>query len=646
VAAAQGLSSYAAIDVRGAHWNKLVEQDYHEYTVKLLRELGVLHYVVAKSARLGGWYSILGFGPGGVERSALDSDFPSTGIWFGSIAEYHRLQKNDLATECDAARLSGKPMAIAISTPPYRHQNYIGLPTWVWYRRSFRRITREYTRMYFREVLTAAISHIGYRKAIGFGLQGEQRSILDIESELALLRALRPRALDFMGPTQQVAIHVSELELLSRAEAGERLDDASAMVGNGLHRRLREQHIPCALFTDPSFLLRTFSRWQIRQSLTVVAFPREVFATAAAYALLMRQPARGGAFLVIDSTRAGVLAQELALNLRATLTPIGTVSLRSDPRQTATIAQIVLPQGVTRAFVFAFRDRPPGEPVAPYTESCALLLTQEVPALGAGGGLVLAPASVQTPRPTDVYANNVSDGLNSFMAVSWVTDQDFPPQPLSVTVNAAWAARFSPAVVRGFTAQTVGPPNIAPEETRYIHIEADIHPGVVGAINAGGITEVIRDLLSLLVGLARQGYAVDHGIELLKMAEKTASPSCMAERSLVWPRWLAWCSCAPRAANDRSWWKPARCGTKRPPSCRWRGERHNSSSCSMVTNRSDRRRSFPPTTAASCCHSASPRRSTGTSTSTTIGCRGARTWTLPWKSTSPTRRREPTGSCS
>jgi hypothetical protein len=237
----------------------------------------------------------------------------------------------------------------------------------------------------------------------------------------------------------------------------------------------------------------------------------------------MRQPARGGAFLVIDSTRAGVLAQELALNLRATLTPIGTVSLRSDPRQTATIAQIVLPQGVTRAFVFAFRDRPPGEPVAPYTESCALLLTQEVPALGAGGGLVLAPASVQTPRPTDVYANSVSDGLNSFMAVSWVTDQDFPPQPLSVTVNAAWAARFSPAVVRGFTAQTVGPPNIAPEETRYIHIEADIHPGVVGAINAGGITEVIRDLLSLLVGLARQGYAVDHGIELLKMAEKTAS---------------------------------------------------------------------------------------------------------------------------
>lgn len=520
-----GIVRFDQIDVRGAHWNARVERDYDAYVHMMAREVGVLHYVEAKRARAQGWYSILGFGPGGIERSALDADFASSGGWFAEDYKYFEgPQKNGQALGADAARLSGKPMAFAISGPPFGVLNPPEPQTQPWpsFRKCARRIDIDHVRLYFRECLTASISHIGYVKAFGHGLIGHGPSLDAVETGIREIRQLRDRALEFMGPFQRTAIQVDDLDLLLDPTDGLGnplpVDDASGYFGLAMSRLMRRAQIPNAVFSDRSLLRsRTYSRWLLRRSLVFVSFPVAWLETAIEWARFMDGRAPGAAFVVVPAP----IESQLRALLQGQGGDLRVVLNLAFGAETATLSQIrPVASTATRAYLFSFRTPRSGEALRAYCDACAVLVAHAYASLDAlAGNGVVRPASAVPFPGSELYTNCVTDGLNALLAVSWTARSGAGPQTLTIDVDPRWRARFDPSVVRGFTVSFFGTGRtIAPRQTRYVHVEADLSASVEAAIRAGGMTALIGRLNTILSELGRNGFAVEHGRALLLKA--------------------------------------------------------------------------------------------------------------------------------
>lgn len=513
--------TFASIDVRQAHWTPskpVVAQDYTDYLEFVVHELSVLHYIEAKRARVAGWYSILGFGAGGVERSALYSDFPSSGNFYGDEASYFRSVQNSLALMADAVRLSGKPVAFAISGVPYRPRKPTPRFDSPWYRRCFKEIDRDHVRLFFRETLTAGIAHIGYIKSLAHGLLDFPPSIEAVNDGLREIRDLRRRALAFMGPTQRVAIQVDNLQRIGFEGIAD--EEPSTYLGALLSRHLRLAQVPCAVFSDDRVLQRTFSRWQLRRTLTLVALPARPEPHVFAYGELLAGNGTGGAVFVL----ANAVATQMVASLQAAggaATLVTTFQSRTHPGDSASLISLTLPGiGLARVFVFAFRDPTGGEGLRQYGARCAELLGQAFDALAAVANVVLRPARAATVPDAPLVGNSVTDGLNALLAVSWPQAEPSPSQPIVVTVDGRWQARFDAAVVVGFDTEFVGAGNqIAPPQTRFVHVEARLSAAVTNAIAAGGMDLVIADLRGALGQLAGDHFDVAHGVALVASAE-------------------------------------------------------------------------------------------------------------------------------
>jgi len=517
---------FRTIDVLSPmQWNSshpMVANDYVDFQAMVVRELDVRHFQEAKRQRPAGWYSIFGFAPDGVERSALGSDFATTGAWIGSDeAVYIRGGGNGLALIADAARLSGKPMGFGIcsSTQFIRDDlpNRLGLPS---FRACFRDVAIEHVRLYFREVLTAGISHLSYVKAWGFGLFAHPPSVEATNLGIRMMRDLRQRALRFMGPFQQVAVHADSLQSIGNEVAHDR---PSTYATWRLTQHLRSAQVPVAIFSDGRVLQRTFSRWHLRRSLTVVPFTERPEVRVLEYVQLLAGADAGTAVLVL-SEAAWIGLQSSLGRVGGSWTRTAAFRSRRDRNDRATLERVVIPPiGSTRCHVLAFRNARPNETAAAYLDAAMRLVGEHLVYLATLGGVVLRPAFATAPGAA-LTANCVSDGLNFLLAVSWVKRRGNLRVPLSVQVDEAWRARFDARDVAGFDVEIVRDlpglgKTIGPTDTRFVHVEAQLHPGLTGAIRAGGLARIIADLRAALTSLQTRFFEVSHGSKLVDEAQ-------------------------------------------------------------------------------------------------------------------------------
>ncbi|MEZ5964626.1 MAG: hypothetical protein R3F56_12325 [Planctomycetota bacterium] len=513
--------TFASIDLRGAHWTAekpVVAQDYADFLEFVIQELGARHYIEAKRTRMAGWYSVLGFGPKGAERSALESDFPSVGNYYDDEQQYYGGARNSLALMADVVRLSGKPMAFAVSGVPFRPRKPAPRLDTAWYRLCLKDITLDHVRLFFREVLTAGVAHVGYVKALVHGLIDHPPSIQAVNDGLAELAGMRERALLAMGPYQRVAIHVDTLERISYAGIAD--EEPSPYLGALVAERLRRAQVPAAVFGDARLLQRTFARWHLRRSLTLVMAPASPEARVFAYAELLTGGGAGAAVVVLPLGIAGGLVAALqAAGGAASL--VTTLRSNTEPNDTAALLHLTLPGfGATRVFLFAFRDPLGGEGLRAWGLRCADLIDQVHAELAALAGVVLRPASAAVSPAAPLFANCVTDGLNATLAVSWPDPGPAPPRPFLVSVDPRWQGRFDPSVVQGFAVEVAGGhADLAPPQTRYVHVEARLHPAVDDAVARGGAAQVIDDVTAALAQLENQGFEVAHGRTVLAFVQ-------------------------------------------------------------------------------------------------------------------------------
>ncbi len=253
----------------------LALRDFQAFQRLMMHELHRHSYRAAKQTRPSGTYAYLTAGTDAMERGWLESDAAVSLQYY--IAEENQLPGPNgwsaaLHTVAAAARLSGKPASMAISSPAGRplpppgfttHYGQPVLAPWAfWYLETFRATTPDLIYLFLREILTVHSLQIGYMKAFGFSLKWWPPNVAAVRDMFGFLDQERLRSLRFSGPYQRVAVHYGE----------PRYQELRGDIAREVVKYLDQERVPHAVFSSSRVLGRPLAQDLLRRSVVVVPF--------------------------------------------------------------------------------------------------------------------------------------------------------------------------------------------------------------------------------------------------------------------------------------------------------------------------------------------------------------------------------------
>ncbi len=510
------ITTHAQIDPRTTHHCPyyLALRDFNAYQAMLTEEVTRQSYRAGKAEHPRSMLAYLTFGTEGTERGWLESDFAASGLYY--ILEKAQLPADPNLTASmhiavNAARLSGRPVSMTISTPAGRPLGPPGVtrhfppplppvfraPYGYWYLECARKLSPDFTALFLREILTCHSFHISYLKAVFFSLKWLPSNVAVIQQLLAALEAVRTPSLRFSGPYQRAAVHLDP----------EGTREPSERVGRAILQHLDRERVPHAVFFRSRVLTRPFARELLRRSAVVVAFHQSLHADATIagarrplirhYLDLYRRTAGGvpGVLVVL----AGPSDAFLALLPRAEFTTTFATNHVRLQWQNGNVLVFVIPDTST-ANVMSI--------VGPLLQPDALQQAVADP--------VAAVRVAVSGGPADVRHNFVSDGANFFVAVS---RYDWTGQPVAVSVDVH--PRVQSRLQRVGTYAAVSPFPLRPLETRFLRLPIELSASDRGAVPAG-VVAVASAFAAVLVTLRSAGFDVKGAEELIARAREVA----------------------------------------------------------------------------------------------------------------------------